>query len=391
MTPQIAIVGAAESDHGILPGSTALQLHAQGAVRALKDSGLSRDAIDGVFSTGGAYGMMPLIGVVEYLGLDPKYVDSTNTGGAAWEFLVEHALGAINAGLCEVALLTYGALPRSDTSGAGGPGTSKDGPGVQFSAPGTPAAFEDPFGMPLPARGGLVASRHQHLYGTTSEQMAAVSVATRRNAGLNPTAMYRDPITIEDVLASPLVADPLHRLDCCVVTDGGGSVILTTMERARDLKSEPIAVLGTGGTISSETLAGWEDLPTYAAAQSGKRAYRARRHRTRRRRHAPAVRRVLDQRDHADRGPGVLRARRGRSLRRRREARLRRCAADQHRRRRTFVEPPGMRGMFLLIEAVRQLRGRAGEAQVRDAEVALCNGTGGPYSSCGTVILGKAS
>lgn len=391
MAPQIAIVGAAESDHGILPGSTALQLHAQGAVRALEDSGLSRDDIDGVFSTGGAYGMMPLIGVVEYLGLDPKYVDSTNTGGAAWEFLVEHALGAISAGLCEVALLTYGALPRSDTSGAGGPGTSKDGPGVQFSAPGTPAAFEDPFGMPLPARGGLVASRHQHLYGTTSEQMAAVSVATRKNAGLNPTAMYRDPITIEDVLASPLVADPLHRLDCCVVTDGGGSVILTTMERARDLKSEPIAVLGTGGTITSETLAGWDDLPTYAAVQSGKRAYE-------RAGIGPEDVDTLQLYDAysinvimqiealgfcelGDGGPFVE------------DGKL---AYDGALPTNTdggglSSNHPGMRGMFLLIEAVRQLRGRAGEAQVRDAEIALCNGTGGPYSSCGTVILGKAS
>jgi acetyl-CoA acetyltransferase len=389
MKGRVAIVGAAESDYGILPGSTALQLHVQAAKRALADAGLTRDDVDGVFSTGGSYGMMPLIGLIEYMGLKPRYVDSTNTGGALWEFMVEHAIGALQAGLCTVALLTYGACPRSDVSGAGGPGQSPDGPGTRFSAAGTPVAFEDPFGMPLPARGGLVASRHMYQYGTTSEQLAAVAVAIRRNASLNPNAMYRKPITVEDVLASPLISDPLHRLDCCVVTDGGGAVVLTTLDRARDLKAEPVLVLGTGGAIASETLAGWAEFPDVVATQSGKLAYQ-------RAGLGPEDIDTLQLYDAytinillqlealgfckpGESGPFVE------------DGRL---AYDGALPTNTdggglSSNHPGMRGMFLLIEAVRQLRHQAGEAQVPGAEVALCNGTGGPYSSCGTVILGR--
>jgi acetyl-CoA acetyltransferase len=389
MKGQVAIVGAAESDYGILPGSTALQLHVQAAKRALDDAGLTRDDVDGVFSTGWMYGMMPLIGVIEYMGLKPRYVDSTNTGGTLWEFMVEHAIGAITAGLCDVALLTYGSNARSDVSGAGGPGHGKDGPGNRFSAAGTPVAFEDPFGMPLTARGGLVASRHMHLYGTTSEQMAAVAVAIRRNAGLNPNAMYRDPITVEDVLASPLVSDPLHRLDCCVVSDGGGAVVLTTTERAKDLKSEPVLVLGTGGAIASETIAGWTEFPEMVATQSGKLAYERAGVKpddidTLQLYDAYTINVLLQLEalgfcKPGESGPMVE------------DGRL---AYDGSLPTNTdggglSSNHPGMRGMFLLIEAVRQLRGRAGPAQVPGAELALCNGTGGPYCSCGTVILGK--
>lgn len=389
MSQEVVIVGSALSDHGILPGATALGLHAQAAKRAIEDAGLSKDDIDGVFSIGGMYGMLPHVGIVEHLGLKPTYVDGTNTGGAAWELMVEHAVGALRSGLCTVALLVYGACPRSDVTGAGGPGSGPDGPGAMFSLPATPSAFEDPFGMPLPARGGLVASRHMHLYGTKPAEMAAVSVAMRKNAGLNPAALYRDPITVDDVLNSPMVADPLHRLDCCVITDGGGAILLTTADRAKDLKSTPVAVLGTGTAIAGETLAGWEDFPHLVADRSGALAferagvqlsdvdtlqlYDA---------YSINVLIQLEQLGFCKIGEGGAFVSDGK------------LAYDGALPTNTdggglSSNHPGMRGLFLLIEAVRQLRGQAGAAQVPDAEIALCNGTGGPYASCSTVILGK--
>jgi acetyl-CoA acetyltransferase len=203
--------------------------------------------------------------------------------------------------------------------------------------------------------------------------------------------MYRDPITVEDVLASPMVADPLHRLDCCVVTDGGGAIVLTTMERARDLKAKPIAVLGTAGSIASETLAGWEEFPTYSAVHSAPLAYERAGIRpedvdTLQLYDAYSINVIMQLEalgfcKPGEGGPFVE------------DGKL---AYDGALPTNTdggglSSNHPGMRGMFLLIEAVRQLRGLAGPAQVPDAEIALCNGTGGPYSSCGTVILGRAS
>ena len=267
MAERVAIVGAAASDSGFLPGRTPLELHLQAAIRALADAGLGKDEVDGLFSTGDhRYGMMPPVVLAEYMGLRPRYVDGTNVGGGASEFMVRHALGALQSGLCSVALLTYGATSRSIM-------TAANGPGERFTAAGTPTAYEDPFGMTLPSRAALVASRHMYEYGTTAEQLAAVAVAMRANAHHNLDAMYRTPITVDDVLSSRMIADPLHLLDCCVVSDGGGAVVLTAESRARDLDRVPVFVLGTGEALASETLAGWPEFGRLSTASSANEAF----------------------------------------------------------------------------------------------------------------------
>ena len=382
MTKRVAIVGAAESDFGKIAHVGDLELHVQAARRAIADAGIAKDEIDGLFTTGGRYGMMPIVALAEYMGLFPTYLEGTNTGGGAWELMVGHAAAALRAGLCKVALVVYGAAPRNNPS---------EGIGQAFSLPGTPVAYDDPFGLPLPARAALVASRHMHLYGTTSEQLAEVAVSTRKNASLNPKALFRDLITIEDVLASRMIADPLHLLDCCVVTNGGGALVLTLEDRAADLHRAPVFVLGAGEALASETLAGWPDFGRMVSSESGRRAYEQAGI-------GPMDVDVLQLYD-AFTINVVLQL----------EA-LGFCAEGEGG---PFVEGgtlaydgslptntdggglssnhPGMRGIFLVIEAVRQLRGEAGAAQVRGAEIALCNGTGGPFSASATIILGRNS
>ena len=382
MTKRVAIVGAAESDFGKIAHVGDLELHVQAARRAIADAGIRKDEIDGLFTTGGRYGMMPIVALAEYMGLFPTYLEGTNTGGGAWELMVGHAAAALRAGLCTVALVVYGAAPRNNPS---------EGIGQAFSLPGTPVAYDDPFGLPLPARAALVASRHMHLYGTTSEQLAEVAVSTRKNASLNPKALFRDLITIEDVLASRMIADPLHLLDCCVVTNGGGALVLTLEDRAADLPRAPVFVLGAGEALASETLAGWPDFGRMVSCESGRRAYEQAGI-------GPSDVDVLQLYDaftinvvlqlealgfcaEGEGGPFVE----GGTL-----------AYDGSRPTNTdggglSSNHPGMRGIFLVIEAVRQLRGEAGPVQVHDAEIALCNGTGGPFSASATVILGRNS
>ena len=222
----MAIVGAALSDQGKLPHLSLLQVHTQAARRALDDAGLGMGDVDGL-CTNYSGGMMGVVSLAEYFGIQPRWADSTNVGGSVWEFFVEHAVAALQAGLCSVVLVVYGSKFRTDM------GTTL-GTGGRFTAPRGPAAFEDPFGLSLVGRAGLVASRHMQEHGTTAEQLAEVAVAMRKNAGPNPVAAQRDPITVDDVLGSRLIADPLHKLDCCLVTDGGGALVLATEDRARD-------------------------------------------------------------------------------------------------------------------------------------------------------------
>jgi len=219
---RVAIVGAGEADeHGTLPHKSAFQLHAEAARNALGDAGLAKDQVDAVFSAGLWMGSE----TAEYLGIRPRYVDGTQIGGCSFIAHVGHAMAAITAGLCEVALITHG---ESGASRIGMPGT-------RFGPDSWRLQFEQPFGLAGPPTGyALAAARHMHEFGTTSEQLAEVAVATRRWAQLNPRALRRDPLTVEDVLASRLISWPLHLLDCCLVTDAGGAVVVTSAERARD-------------------------------------------------------------------------------------------------------------------------------------------------------------
>jgi len=378
---RVAIVGADESDEiGIVPHKGVLQLHAEAALNALADAGLDKRDVDGVFTCGA--GFAASLQVAEYLGIQPRYTDSTSVGGSSFVIHVEHAAAAIASGLIDVALITHG------ESGASGP--RRPGGGRPPNDPWFPASqFEAPYHAGGPATTyALAAMRHMHQYGTTHEQLAEIAVATRKWAMLNPKAFMRDPITIDDVLSSRWVSYPFHLLDCCLVTDAGGAVVVTSMDRARDLKKKPVKVLGSGEATTHYTLANMPDLTTTPAAISGPRAFEM----------AGVLHADLDVVEVYDSFTYTVLA----TL----EA-LGFCKPGEGG---AFVSGqrtapggdfplntsggglsythPGMYGMFLLIEATRQLRGECGERQVADAKLCLVNGTGGALSSTGTLILG---
>lgn len=381
MPRRIVIVGVGEPDGGSTPDATALGLHMQAARAALDDAGLSPRDVDGVFSAGTHVMMHPLL-LCEYLGLRPRYTDSTMTGGGVWEYYVEHAVGAIEAGLCEVALLAYGSTERSDVK-------RKVRTGDLAAVPRGPSQFEVPYGLTLIGKYALAARRHMTEFGTTSAQLAAVSVAMNRWAQKNPRAFnHGKPITVEDVLESRVIADPLHQLDCCLRTDGGGAVVITTAERARDLRKKPVRVLGTGSASTHFSMSQWDDVTDLAARESGARAYERAGVRPSDIRFAMiydsftiTVLLTLEALGLCARGEGGAFAADG-ALGPGGRLPVNTDGGALH------CSQPGMRGVLLLVEAVRQLRGECGERQVPGLDLALVNGTGGYLSACGTVILG---
>lgn len=238
------------------------QLHAECARGALADAGLALSDVDGYFCAGDAPGLGPL-SMVDYLGLRLRHLDSTETGGSSYLIHVAHAAQAIAAGKCNVALITLAGKPRTDAASA---------KPREYGATSPDVAFESPFGMNTVAGYALVARRHMHEYGTTAEQLAWIKVAAAAHAQHNPHAMLRNPVTVEDVVNSPLVSDPLHRLDCCVVSDGGGALVVTRPEIARSLGRPVVSVLGAGESVRG-AFGGWDGLLTTGARQSGALAF----------------------------------------------------------------------------------------------------------------------
>ncbi|MBI3626188.1 MAG: thiolase [Candidatus Rokubacteria bacterium] len=377
---QVALAGVAESDLGKVPGKTAIQLAAEAARAALEDAGLAKSDVDGLFTFG--FGRMGAVQFGEYLQVQPRYSDSSYTGGSTPVAFVEHAAAAIAAGLCSVALVAYGSTQASDGERRlGGAPEDPRLPGSQF---------ERPFGIPLPLGAyALAATRHMALYGTTSEQLAEIAVATRKWAQLNPVAMKREPIAIQDVLNSRLIASPLHLLDCCLVTDGGGAVVLTTREHARDLRKPPVVILGAAETHTHQIISQMPDLTVTGAALTGPRAF------------AMAglkpddidvaeiydsftitVLLTLEDLGFCKKGEG------GAFVSGQRTAPGGDFPMNTQGGGLSYCHP-GVFGIFTLIEGVRQLRGECGPRQVNEARIALCQGTGGVLSSSGTVILGK--
>jgi acetyl-CoA acetyltransferase len=376
---RVAIVGAALSDCGRLDATSPFELHYQGASRALADAGLEKDDVDGFASHG--TGLLPPVELAEYLGLRPTWVDGTGVGGSTWEFMVEHATAAIAEGHAEVVLIAYGSTARADLK------RRDRRANLSFGSRG-PVQFDAPYGHTLIAKYAMVARRHMHEFGTTIDQLAEIAVSTRHNASLNPDAYYGTPITIDDVHASPMIADPLTQLHCCIRSDGGGAVVLTSEERARDLAARPVWVLGTGEAVSHTTMSEWEDFTESPAVRSGSLAFE-------RAGVSPDDVDVCEIYDaftpmvllsfealgfckKGEGGPfvegGTMRV--GGSLPTNTDGGgLSSCH-------------PGMRGIFLLVEAVRQLRGECGDRQVPGAELACVNGTGGWFSSASTAILG---
>ncbi|MBI3989982.1 MAG: thiolase [candidate division NC10 bacterium] len=377
---EIAIVGVAESDLGRVPGKTAAQLAAEASKAALEDAGLTKDEVDGVFTFGLEW--MPSLFLAEYLNLRPRYSDSTFLGGSTPVAFVEHAAAAITTGLCQVALIAYGSTQASDRSRKlGGRAMEPWFPAMQFEAP---------FGLLLPIGAyAMAATRHMHLYGTTSERLAEIAVATRKWAALNPKAMKREPITIADVLASPMISSPLHLLDCCLVTDGGGAVVVTTKERAKDLRRRLVTVLGAAEGHTHQIISQMPDLCRTGAVETGARAFAMAGLRPEDIDVAEiydsftiTVLLSLEDLGFCEKGEG------GAFIQGQRTAPGGPFPMNTSGGGLSYCHP-GVFGIFLIIEAVHQLRGEAEERQVSGAEVALVHGTGGVFSSHGTLILGR--
>ena len=370
-----AIVGIHEYESRFDPLATEMSIEANSTRHALDDAGLTKDDVDALFSHHG-------MELCEYMDLNPKVVDTTNVGGGSYEFHVAHAAAMITTGQCEVALITYGSKGRSQQAGG-------MGAGPQLLAPG-PDPFESTFGVGgAPTSYSLVASRHMYQYGTTSEQLAEIAVQTRQHASTNPFAVMREPITVQDVLNSRMIADPLHLLDCCLVTDGGGAFIMTSAERARTLWKKPVYVLGVGTAIAHGSL-GNRDLTTIAAAQSAPRAFAEARVT-----HDDidlamvydsftiTVLCTLEDLGFCPKGEGGPFVEGGTlSLKGKLPTNTDGGGLSSNH--------PGQRGIFLIFEAVRQLRGERVGNQIPDCKIAVCHGTGGSIAtrhSGGTVIL----
>jgi len=381
VTPRrVAIAGVAESDLGET-GKSVLELQAQAVARALADAGVDRSEVDGLATCG--VGRFPVIEVAEYLGLRPRWVDSTMVGGASFELFVGHAVAAIRSGQADVVLVTYGSNQRSARSRRLG------GPEEPFLPSGQ---FEAPYGPLFPiSLYAMAAERHHHEFGTTREQLAEVAVAARAWALRNPVAWrYRaGPLSVADVLGAPMVSSPLGVLDCCLVTDGGGAVVLTSLERARSCRQPVVEVLGSGECVTNASMAAIPDLTWTGAAESARRAlgeagvgldavdvvelYDS---------FTITVLLTLEAIGFCARGEG------GEFVSGGRIAPGGELALNTSGGGLSYCHP-GMFGIFLVIEAVRQLRGGLGDRQVEGAEVALCHGTGGILSSHGTVVLGR--
>ncbi|GAA2715515.1 MULTISPECIES: acetyl-CoA acetyltransferase [Streptomyces] len=385
-TRKVAVAGVALSDCGRLDAVTPYALHAQAARRAVRDAGLDRSLIDGFASAG--LGTLAPVEVAEYLGLRPRWVDSTSVGGATWEVMAAHAADAIAQGHANAVLLVYGSTARADIKA--GRRTSD----LSFGARG-PAQFEVPYGHTLIAKYAMAARRHMHQYGTTIEQLADIAVQARANAAHNPYALHRAPLTIDDVLGSRMIADPFTALHCCIRSDGGCAVLLAAEEYAADAAKPPVWVLGSGTAVSHAAMSQWEDFTVSPAAVAGRQAFE----RAGVSPHEIEVAELYDAFTYMTlvtledlgfcaKGEGGAFAAGGR---------LTTGGALPVNTDGGGLSAchPGMRGLFLLVEAVRQLRGEAEEGrQVRRPDgrpprLAVASGTGGWFCSAGTLVLGR--
>ena len=370
-----AIVGAAESDIGAVAANMSpLDLMAQGIHRALADCGLKLRDVDGVFCATTQV-RTSAMSLCEYLGLPHAYTDSTIVGGSSFEVHVAHAQAALAAGLCSVAVIAYGSTQR--TVGRRQASAREYNP------------YETPFRPFLPSTAyALAASRHMHEFGTTREQLAEVAVAAREWALLNPVAWEKQPLTIEQVLAARPIAHPFTVRDCCLITDGGGAIVMLSADRARSMAKTPVYVLGCGQAITHASISSMPDLTVTGARESGAAAYRMARMRETdidvlELYDAFTINTILFLEDlgFCPKGEG------GRFVSGGRIAPKGSLPVNTNGGGLSYCHP-GMYGLFLLIEAVRQLRGECGARQVPGAETALVHGNGGVLSAQATVILG---
>ncbi len=372
-----AIAGAAEVDTWQTDGRSPVGLMAEASRRALDDAGLTLSEVDGLFSASSHY-TFPTLNLAETLGIHPRFMDSSNIGGASFISHVGHAAAAIEAGLCEVALIAYGSTQRSDK----GKLVSR----AEWSA------YEEPYGLIHPISSvAMIAARHMHEFGTTPEQFAAVAVSAREWSLLHPHAPYPSKLTVDDVLGSRMISSPLHARDCCLVTDGGAAIILTSAERARALRRTPVYLLGFSESGNHRAVSAMPDLTRTVASQTSRKALEM-------------AGRSLAEIDTAhvydaftasllmliedigfcakgEGGPFVADGNiaPGGSL-----------ALNTNGAGLSFTHP-GMLGLFLLTEAVTQLRGEGQDRQVPGAQTSLVHGMGLTLAAHSTAILSTSA
>jgi acetyl-CoA acetyltransferase len=380
---QVAIVAAADTEVGKVPDLSATELCVDAALRALADAGIGKDQVDGLVTCNSMTEphMYQAEVLAEYLQIFPRYCISASAGGGTTFSTLFNAATAIAAGVCETVLVCLADRLRS--------GLTRE-QAMQTQSSTGHREFEIPYGPTVPAYYALIARAHMDAYGTTPEQLAAVAVHARRHAARNPAAQMREPITIEDVLASRMIADPLHLLDCSLVSDGGSAVILTAAEKARDFPHPPVYLLGAGEGHGHEHISQARSLTTSAAVESGRRAfdmaglkpadidvagiYDC---------FTPVVLIELEDLGFCAKGEAGAFVAAGETAL---EGSL---PMNTHGGLLSHCHPGNPGAMYALTEAVRQLRHGAGERQVARAETALVHAQGGVMSSHATLILGR--
>jgi acetyl-CoA acetyltransferase len=372
---QVAIVGADETTRlGVIPDMSAIELHADAARNAIRDAGLTNADIDGVACAG-----QSPVAMAHYLGITPRYLDGTTVGGCSFMLHVRHAAAAIAAGMCDVVLVTHGESGKSRV----GAGMFRGGDASSLQA-----QFEAPYGPTgAPSTFPIGVLRYMKTYGLSHEQLAMVAVVQRQWSSQNPRAMMRDPITVDDVLSSRMVAYPMHLLECCLVTDGGGALVLASAERARDLPRAPVYVLGTGESSETPMISQMEDFTTSKAFRvSGTNALAE----------AEIAHEDVDHLMIYDAfahlpiyglealgfvGPGEA----GAFIEDGNTAPGGPLPLNTNGGGLSYTHT-GMYGMFAIQESVRQLRGTAA-AQVPDVKISVAQGVGGMFAAAGTLVL----
>jgi acetyl-CoA acetyltransferase len=375
---QVAIVGAAETDIvGTIPDKSAIQLHAESARNALADAGIKKEEVDGILCAG-----QSPVAVANYLGIVPSYLDGTAVGGCSFMIHVRHAVAAILAGYCEVALITHGESGKSRIGGGANraPSGGQDLPG-QFEAP------FGPFGPPTLFPMGV--ARYMKTYGLTEEQLASVAVAQRKWAAMNPRAMYRDPITVDDVLNSRLIAWPMHILECCLVTDGGGALVLVSAERARAMGTpkKPVYVMGSGESCETPMVSQMADFTSSAAFRvAGGNAIKSAGIEHKDVDHIMIYDAFAHLPIYALEDLGFLkRGEAGAFIAEGRTAPGGELPLNTNGGGLSYTHT-GMYGMFAIQESVRQVRGEA-PAQVPNVKISIAHGVGGMFAASGSLVL----
>ncbi len=374
----VAIVGASETTElGRIPDLSQLHLHADAALNARADASIKPSDIDGVATAGASP-----TEIAHYLGIEPRWADGTSVGGCSFMLHVRHAVAAIEAGHCTTVLITHG---ESGRSGVGRGGFFGGGGGASLAG-----QFEMPYGPNGPTTMFTIGVlRYMKEYGLTHEQLASVAVVQREWAGLNPRASYREPITVADVLESRMIAYPFHKLECCLVTDGGGALILTAAERASDFPTRPVYILGTGESVETPMISQMQDLTT-------SRSFRIAGHDAMRSAgishdevdhlmvydafaHLPIY--GLEDLGFVERGEAGAFIEEGHT---RPGGKL---PLNTNGGGLSYMHS-GMYGMYALQESVRQVRGTAA-AQVAGAQVSVCLGVGGMFAASGCIVMGS--